>query len=557
MLTRLVIRNVALIDKAELDLAEGFTVVTGETGAGKSMLMDALSLALGSRGGAGFLRPNADEATVEATFRLGKTNPLRRLLKEQGISLEDDELVLRRVLDAEGKSRCFAGGLRVTQAQMKELGDDLADIHGQHDHQLLLRPASHPDLLDQFGRLTAEREAVEAAWRTWKDAREAREALETRAADRARDLDLLATYLTEIDTLAPQPGDEAALAAERARLMAGEQLVAAFAAVRDVLLGDADPAAALRRAERALAPLAAKAGPEIEKLVDRLAEASALVADVVADVDRAASRADPDPERLAEVDERLHALRACARKHKVAVDDLPAVQARLTAERDQLTNADENLAHLAKAEEKARAAFAAACTTLTAGRTKAAAALKGKIEAVLKTLKMEAARFEARLQPLATDDASRQGAERVAFYVSTYPGAPFAPLEKVASGGEVSRLMLALKTVFYDGVPSQTLVFDEIDTGIGGAVADAVGDCLRRIAQRHQVLAITHQPQVAAKGNAHLRIAKTAKKDSTVTRVDHLETDERRDEIARMLAGKHVTDAARKAADSLLKGPRA
>jgi DNA repair protein RecN (Recombination protein N) len=552
MLERLFIRDFGLIAKTELTLTGGFTVFTGETGAGKSMLIDALSLALGARAGNGFIRTGAEQATIEATFALPPSHPVCKQLAAMAIELEDGTLTLRRVVGADGKTRCFANGVKITQSDMKDLGDSLTDIHGQHDHQMLLRPTAHPDLLDRFGGLRDQRKAVKAAYAAWRAAVAELEGLKTRAAERDREAALLAAYIAELEALDPQTGEETTLAEERQRLMAGEQLVTAFDGVRQALSGDVDVVSQLGRAERALGQVAAKGGADIEKLADRLSEVSTLVADVVADIEHAASTCEPDPQRLEQVEERLYALRDCARKHATTPDLLPQTLATLTQQADQLAHVEENMTRLEAAVAAARAEVTTACAALTKGREKAAKTLKGEVEAVLARLKMPDARFEARLIPLAEDDYTATGAERVEFYVATNPGTPFAPLVKAASGGEVSRLMLALKVVFYQSMPAMTLVFDEIDTGVGGAVAEAVGLCMADIAKHHQVFAITHQPQVAARGAGHIRIAKAVTAGSTATSVAPLAGDDRLDEIARMLSGAEVTKAAREAAASLL-----
>lgn len=554
MLERLFIRDFGLIAKTELVLTGGFTVFTGETGAGKSMLIDALSLALGARAGNGFVRTGAEQATIEATFAVKTTHPAVKILDHAGIELDEGTLTLRRVVGTDGKTRCFANGLKITQAQMKDMGDTLADIHGQHDHQMLLRATSHPDLLDRFAAHADVRADVKITYRAWRTAVDACAELRRRAAERDKEADLLNAYITELEALNPKVGEEVELAAERQKLMAGDQLVTAFEVTRRALTEDADVVGCLGRAERALGDVAQKGGADIGKLADRLAEVSALAADVVADIEHTATTFEPDPQRQEEVEDRLYALRDIARKHNTTPDNLPEVLLTLKEQADQLAHVEENMTKLEAEVTKTHAAFIKACAALTKGRTAAAKGLKAEVETVLKRLKMPDASFEARLMPLAEGDYTASGAERVEFYVSTNPGAPFAPLVKAASGGEVSRLMLALKVVFYQSMPPMTLVFDEIDTGVGGAVAEAVGLCMADIAKHHQVFAITHQPQVAARGAGHIRIAKAVAAGSTATNVAPLAGDDRLDEIARMLSGAEVTKAAREAAASLLGG---
>ena len=553
MLTRLFIRHFALIDEAELQFSSGFTVFTGETGAGKSMLIDALSLALGARGGIGFIHKEADQATIEATFELPAGHRLGEALAETGVDFEDDELVLRRQLLKDGKTRCFLNGCRISQAQLQAIGERLVDIHGQHDHQLLLRATSHGMLLDRFGGHLNLVEQVQGTYRQWHTAVTELQRLQEKSATREHELALLSSYVNELEAFRPQAGEEAELDEARRELMGRERTVGALQEALE-LFSESAPSAKWGRVEKALAALVGTAGDNLSGLLEQVSEAAALSADVEAALEQYASAAEPDPAQLEQVDERLHQLRQLARKHKVAPDDLLAKLEELQAELEQLENAETSMTDLEALVVKERAAFEKACQALTAARQKVAAVLAGKVEAVLAQLKMPTVRFAAQLQDLPNADWNRHGAEQVAFYVQTNPGTPLAPLVKAASGGEVSRLMLALKVVFFAALPSQTLIFDEVDTGVGGAVADAVGQCLRELARQHQVFAITHLPQVAAKGAAHVRISKQAGVDQTRTSVEALASAERLDEIARMLAGAEVTSAAREAAASLLKG---
>lgn len=551
MLQRLVIKNFALIKSAELQLSEGLTVFTGETGAGKSMLIDALSLAVGARGGVGFIQAGAKSATIEATFELPPPHPSLLYAETLGLDVEENQLVLRRQVGADGKTRCFVNGLNITQGQMAELGDLLVDIHGQRDQQLLLRPQFHASLLDGFSGKPEIVASVTVAHKKWHDLQEQLNTLKAKAASREKEIDLLSTYVAELETLNPQQGEEETLAAERTRLMQGEKIQSALEDAR-LIVDSMGASAQFGKAERALYPFT-ETFAEAEALVNQLSEAATLAAEVEASLEALINTLDADPAALAETDERLHQLRSLARKHGCTCDELPAKLEELQNTLETLHNLDINMATLEADTQQAWAQLAATCAALSHQRKTTAEKLATSVQDVLKTLKMPDVRFEARLEALPESAWNAHGAERVAFYVQTNLGTPFAPLEKAASGGEVSRLMLALKGVFFASMPRQTLVFDEIDTGVGGAVADAMGKCLAALADQHQVFAITHLPQVAAKGRAHMHIQKVAHEDFTQTHVMPLVADARRDEIARMLSGADLTDAARQAANSLLQ----
>lgn len=550
MLTRLHIRNIALIEKAELDLKTGLTVLTGETGAGKSMLMDALALASGARANASLLRVGATQGTVEASFHLSKDaqQSILPILEEAGVSLENtDEITLRRVLETE-RSSCFIDGMKVPQVVQKQVGDLLVDIHGQHEQQLLFKPSAHASLLDAYGAYGKVKGSVEQSYRAWKEVEDTRLALAQKAADRSYQLEVLKSHLDELNALDPQAGEVESLAAERQNLMSAEKNQQALQGALGSL-GD-ETVSAIHQAERALTSVA---HPALENLANRVAELATLASDIAAELEQTADRLLPDPERLVAVDERLFALKDCARKHKCTPDELAEVYTRLQAEYDSLNNAEESLEALEKKALALRQTFIEAAGKLTVAREKAAKSLQEKIHKILAPLKMADTVFEAKLLPREAAEWNASGAETVSFYVATNKGAVAQPLEKVASGGEASRLLLALKTVMYLAMPSRTLVFDEIDTGVGGAVADAVGDNLRALADKHQVLTITHQPQVAAKGQHHLKIEKQSTASATQTTINELAVrDARLDEIARMLSGKDVTEAARAAAASLL-----
>ncbi len=552
MLKRLFIKNFGLIDEAELLFEPGFTVFTGETGAGKSMLIDALSLAIGARGGVGFVKQGAVSAAIEATFNIAVTHPCHSVLADFGLDADDGDVILRRQVKADGKTRCFVNGISITQSQMAFIGDALVDIHGQRDQQVLLRPLYHAKLLDQFSGNEKIAEAVKSSHKIWYGFNNELSQLRARAEQRDKEIDLLNIYVEELSAIDANLGEEQELATERQRLMQSDKVMQTLSEAQS-LLENNTPAAHLAKAERLLQNYG-ESLPEIASLLEELATAAATASDAENTLSSLVGTLEADPQRLEEVDERLHMLRQLARKHHVSCDALPDKLIELQQSLAQLTDLDSNMAELEQKTNTAWDSFASACAKLTAQRQKTAVTLAKKVGEVLVHLKMPDVVFKANLEQLPETQWGQEGAEKVAFYVQTNPGSPLAPLDKAASGGEVSRLMLALKAVFFANMAPQTLIFDEIDTGVGGAVADAVGLCLADLANSHQVFAITHLPQVAARGRAHLKIAKMSGQNMARTKVSPLYADDRRDEIARMLAGANITTAAKEAATSLLTG---
>ena len=555
MLKRLLINNFGLIDKAELAFDSGLTVFTGETGAGKSMLIDAFSLAVGARGGVGFVKKGATFATIEATFLLPDVHDVHKLLEDMGIEPDGNELSLRRQVLADGKTRCFAQGLHIQQKQMAELGENLADIHGQRDQQLLLQPRYHAGLLDGFGRLTTESQMVRSCYQAWRQTADELHALQSKALRRDQEIDILTAHVSELQNLAPQHGEEAQLAGERQSRMQAEKASKSLQEALD-LLEKQNPAGILGKVERILIASGTDQS-EIQGLIEEFAHTSTMAAEAEANLARTAANLTPDEALLEAVDERLHKLRELARKHRCTCEDLPEKLRTLEDDLTHLQNITENMAELEKLERQTRQNFEEACLVLSEKREKAAEQLSQEVQNQLKHLKMADAKFVVRLVPLEESAWHAGGREQVVFYVQMNPGAPEAPLERAASGGEVSRLMLALKVVFFKEIQPQTLVFDEIDTGVGGAVADAMGRCLQQLATTHQVFAITHLPQVAACGTAHMQIAKRATEAKSETQVMPLQGGGRLDEIARMLAGAELTTSAKQAAQSLLENSKA
>jgi DNA repair protein RecN (Recombination protein N) len=557
MLTSLAIRDVVLIDKLDLGFGPGLTVLTGETGAGKSILLDSLGLALGARADIGLIRRGADQASVTASFFPPLGHPVFALLAEQGMEA-DDEIVLRRVLTKDGRSRAFLNDQPVGAALLRRAGALLVEVQGQHEQMGLADPVGHAALLDAFGVAPKLRDGVSGAFREWRRAVTALKAAREAIAAAQRDEEWLRYAVDELAKLSPQPGEEEALSIERQRLQQGERRAEAIASALSELSPrdrrGPGPAAALRGAGRALGKLIGPndtdnpAGPAmaaLERAEEALAEAEMLLS-------RLAAEAEADPRLLEQAEERLFALRASARKHNISVIDLPGLLDTLSSRLAALDTGTAEISALEAAAAAARTTYGAAAKALSDARHIASGKLERAVAKELPPLRLEKARFFAEVAPLPEAEWNAGGADGVRFLIATNPGQEPGPLAKIASGGELSRLMLALKVVLSEGSAVPTLVFDEVDSGIGGATAAAVGERIARVAERVQVLVVTHSPQVAARGVAHLRVAKQQAKDRTATLVEVLSNPDRREEIARMLAGERITEAARAAADDLL-----
>ncbi|WP_160122835.1 DNA repair protein RecN [Rhodovarius lipocyclicus] len=556
MLASLAIRDVVLIEKLDLAFGPGLSVLTGETGAGKSILLDSLGLALGARAESGYVRAGQKQAAVIAVFSPPQGHPAFAELSEQGIEAED-EVVLRRVVTAEGKSRAFINDQPVGVALLRRIGALLVEVQGQNDQVGLADPATHAALLDAFGGLGVRRAGVGTAWRAWRGAESALEEAREATAAALRDEEWLRHAVAELTELSPEEGEEERLGQERQHLQQGERRAEAISAALSELQPrdrrSQGPGAALRAAARALERtqgLNETAAPILTALgqaQDALAEAESLL-------ERLVGAEGPDPRRLEQLEDRLFGLRSAARKHGVTVAELPGL---LVALRERLAALDAGtgrVAALERAREAARAAYVTAAAALSEERRAHARRLEQALGQELPPLKLDRARVVVEVAARDEPGWGAEGMDRVAMLVSTNPGQAPGALDKVASGGELSRLMLALKVVLAAGSPVPTLVFDEVDAGIGGATAAAVGERLARVAEGLQVLVVTHSPQVAARGTAHLRVAKAVRDGRAETRVEPLSTAERREEIARMLAGETVTEAARAAAESLLQG---
>jgi DNA repair protein RecN (Recombination protein N) len=562
MLTTLSIRDVVLIEKLDLSFASGLTVLTGETGAGKSILLDSLGLAIGARAESGLVRSGAEQASVAAAFVVPAGHPAREVLADQGIDAAEaaGDIVLRRVVSRDGRSRAFINDQPVGVGLLRRAGAMLVEVLGQHEQHGLADPAAHLELLDATGTPLPLRRGVAEAWRDWRAADLALQAAAKTVEEARREEDWLRHAADELARLAPQQGEEDALAQERHRLQQNERGAEAIqAALAELVPRDRrhpGPAAALRAAARALGRLvahhtvdtgnhAAPAMAAIERAEEALAEAEMLLT-------RLSETAELDPRQLEQAEERLFALRAAARKHGVPVVELPALAATLQARLAALDSGTAELDALDRHATRCRNAYLQASAALSAARRAAAAQLERGVTRELPPLRLDRARFVVEVTALEDHRWGASGMDGVRFLIATNPGQAPGPLDRVASGGELSRLMLALKVVLASGSTIPTLVFDEVDSGIGGATAASVGERLARVAERVQVLVVTHSPQVAARGGAHLRVAKQTARGRAETQVVVLDPRGRREEIARMLAGETVTEAARAAADSLL-----
>ena len=555
MLAALSIRDIVLIDRLDLEFQPGLSALTGESGAGKSILLDALGLALGGRAETRLVRHGAAQGSVTAAFDLAPTHPLFALLAEQGIAAEDGGVVLRRTVGADGRSRAFVNDQPVAAGLLRQIGDALVEIHGQFDNQRLLSPVTHRGLLDAFAGLEGPLAEVAQAWAEATTADAALAEAEAALLAARRDEDFLRHALAELDELDPQPDEEAALAETRSRLMSGEKIVQAMADAARALAGE-EPLpgaeAAIQNAVRPLERIAALAGGQLDAAIEALGRARGEVIEAQAQIERALAELDLDPRRLEETEARLFALRAVARKHGCGVAELAVLRRDLG---ERLANLDDGAARLDRLKVEAKAAHAAydaAAESLGDARREAASRLDAEVTAELRPLNLGRAVFRTVVRELPPGDWGAHGKDQVVFEVATNPGSPTGPLNRIASGGELARFMLALKVVLAQADPVPTLIFDEVDAGVGGAVADAVGERLARLGGEVQVLVLTHSPQVAARGAHHWRVRKAVGEGEALTRIDVLDDAERREELARMLAGARVTDEARAAAASLL-----
>ncbi len=554
MLRRLSIRDIVLIDRLELDFDSGLGVLTGETGAGKSILLDSLGLALGMRTDAGLIRPGAEQAVVAATFDVPPDHPAYQLLSEHGFETDEDGVLLRRIVGSDGRSRAFINDQPATVGLLRQVGDLLVEIQGQFERFALAAPAVQRTALDLFGNLTDPAAEVSNLFAAWSEARAALDQAEADvAAARAKE-EQLRHDVEELNDLSPQAGEESELASQRQLLQNAERLVSAFNQALDELAGETGAEPALQRTARTLARAAEFSGGRLDPIIAAVERGTVELLDALQQLQALAHVIDTDSGQLDTTEARLFALRAAARKHDTTVDELAEVHTRLADSLAALSGDSDRLATLAKAAESARRGYIAAAERLSAGRAKAARALNKAVMRELAPLKLDKATFISQLERLPESDWSATGMDSVEFRIATNPGSTPGPLGKIASGGELSRFLLALKVVLADAGVAVTLIFDEVDAGVGGATAAAVGERLAALATAsgRQILVVTHSPQVAAVGDQHWQVSKQGDGPSVVTSVVPLDSEARREEIARMLAGAEITEEARAAAGRLL-----
>jgi DNA repair protein RecN (Recombination protein N) len=544
MLAALTVRDIVLIEQAALEFAPGLNVLTGETGAGKSILLDSLGLAIGGRGRAG-VRPGAAQGSATAVFDPGPKHASRALLLDQAMTA-DGEIVLRRSLAADGKSRAFINDEAVGVGLLKELGGMLLEIHGQSDDRGLFDVATHRGLLDSFGGLEEQGRDVAGLYAAWDAARQNLAALKARAAEAQRNADFVRAAAAELSDFAPEAGEEEKLAGERALMMNASRIAEDLSAASDALSGERGAEAALAITLKKLSRLQEDARKRVAGAEAALEQAFALTEEARRELDALLASLDTDTAMLEKKEERLFALRALARKYATTTDDLPAVLADFLAQREALDGNGNSMKSAEASVAATRAVFVAVAQKLSKARAAAAKRLEEAVAGELAPLKLGHAKFRVALTP--DEEGAAHGMERIAFEVATVEGAAFGSLAKIASGGELARFSLALKVTLAQVSSPAALVFDEVDRGVGGAVADAVGERLQRLAETTQVLLVTHSPQVAARAARHFRISRVGDK----TRIVLLEDDARLEEIARMLSGANVTDEARAAAKRLV-----
>lgn len=569
MLTRLSIQDVVLVDRLDLDIRQGLSVLTGETGAGKSIILDSLGLATGARGDAGLIRAGAPQASVTAEFDLAAGHPLYEFLEDKGLAVEPGEpLLLRRVVSRDGRSKAFVNDQSVSVSVLKALGDGLLEVHGQHETVGLLDPRTHGAMLDAYGGCEGALAATAAAFRTLKALRDQYRDLKRQSDNATAEIEELTLRLQELDRLNPLPDEEAQLASDRALLGASERALEDINEARTTVGGD-QLSQRLSKAFRALDHARTRAqqagageGHAVLKALSDAAEAldrTLIAADeALALMDAAADALDVEPGKLDRVEERLFALRAMARKLNILVEDLPKKRAEIAQSLGRIEDADAELKKLAAAIAAAEQAFHAAVETLRQKRQAAGEALSAAVMAELVPLKLDKAAFRVAIRPLEPEKYGAAGGDVITFEVRTNPGADWGGMAAIASGGELARFALALKAALStrggEDAAGPVMIFDEVDQGVGGAVADAVGLRLRKLAQRSQVIVVTHSPQVAARGDQHLKVSKADAGEGMRSRVVELSKDETLEELARMLSGAEITPEARAAAIALVKG---
>ena len=549
MLTSLSVRNLAVIERIDLEFGNGLTVLTGETGAGKSILLDALGLVIGRRADISMIRPGAEKASVTATFRIGRESAVIGMLEERGIEC-DEELVVRRQVRADGRSLAHANDEVIGVTLLREIGDHIVECHGQQDQRGLLRPATHRMLLDAFADNREAVDGVGQAFAAWQGAKQKLESLESDQAGRQETADALAGDLRDLEMLDPGEDEEDILAATRTRLANSRNVAEAMDIAAAALAGDHGVDDGLATASAALVRVRDVAGGLVDDALGAVDRALVETAEASSALARAAAGLEDEADRLDEIEERLFALKSAARRHRTTVAGLLEVRERLARDLAAVEGLEAEVIAAREDEARLRDVFRRACDVLGQRRRKAALSLDAAVTAELAPLRMDHAVFATRLETRETAGWSADGAETVQFTVVTTPGAAPGPLGRIASGGELSRFMLALRVAGHGDEPAGTLIFDEIDSGVGGAVSDAIGERLRRLGQRTQVLVVTHAPQVAAHADHHILLSRD---DAAVAEARTLSGNDRREELARMLAGAHITEESRAAAASLLK----
>lgn len=553
MLTSLSIRNVVLIDKLDLYFQKGLGVLTGETGAGKSILLDALGLAIGMRAETGLLRQGEDRAVVSATFEIPSTHAALSQLSEQGLDIEE-QLVLRRIVSADGRSRAFINDQPVSVGLLRAVGNDLIEIQGQFEQHGLLNTATHLPLLDAFAGLKTEAKNVSHAYQAWHAAADELDRLQRAAAKAAEDEEYLRHAVEELDRLAPQENEESELAKMRTDLMQAEQIAASLKSAQHEITNKANVAGALHAALRHLERIAETSGGSVDGAVTALDRCLIEYDEAINQISEASHAINLDAGQLGATEERLFALREVARKHRTSVDNLTELHRKFCEQLSLIDDQSSSIRKLQKQAAELRTKYTDAAAKLSKARQQAAVRLDKAVIEELQPLRLGGAQFHTQIEQKEEKDWNADGMDRVSFQVATNPGEAMGPLAKFASGGELSRFMLALKVVLAASDARPTLIFDEIDSGVGGATADAIGERLERLAEHMQIFVVTHSPQVAARGREHFLISKSEANGRVRTTVNNLDMAAREDELARMLSGSTVTTEARANAGRLIKG---
>ena len=552
MLQSLSIRNVVLIDKLDLDFKSGLSVLTGETGAGKSILLDSLGLVLGNRAETSLIRQGEDKLSVTATFEVkDKNNPLFALCEEYELEA-DDEITIKRSLNKDGKGKIFFNDQPISAKLLKELGKYLVEVHGQFDNQGLLNPANHRDVLDAYAGYKNLLVEVKEKFANYKKAKAARLEAENNVAKAKSDEDALRHWVDELEKLNPEKGEEESLSKKRLEMMNAEKIIESLSYAYGALTQGADVQSAIRQAQSAMDKANSLVEGKYDDIVNMLEQALIDVNEAVNELEEASQNVNLNQNELENIESRLFALRGLARKHQTTIDDLPDVLADFKHKLSTIELGEEGINELRRAEEQAKTDYIKAATELSSRRKAVALQLDNQVMAELPPLKMEKARFVTIVEKLDESAWNESGFDNVYFTVATNPNSPQGPINKIASGGELARFMLALKVNLAQSSSVSTMIFDEVDAGVGGATAQAVGERLARLAHDVQVLVVTHSPQVASRGNHHFKVEKNTVENITTTKVRELNDIERHEEIARMLAGEKITDEARAAARVLI-----